>query len=152
MNEGRGMVVEAAGTPRSYVSGLQKVTFVPLVIRKRQNRKVITPPDPAVVPQCTPDVRMIKLIGKAFYWQRLIDDGAYASGNELARAMRLEPGYVAEVLRLTLLAPDIVEAILDGRQPRHLHPHLIKGRIAHLPREWDRQREVLGFPVAERSG
>jgi hypothetical protein len=48
------------------------------------------------------------------------DYGCYPSSNAQARALKLEPGWVAEVLRLTMPALDIVESILDGRQPRHL--------------------------------
>lgn len=146
-NARRAVTVSANGAPRSYHDTGRSVTFVPLTIKRRQNRKVLTPPPgaPSVFASATQDIPMIKMLGKAFYWQRLLDSGQYASGNELARAFKLEPGYVAEVLRLTLLAPDIVEAILDGRQPRHVYPHLIKGRIEQLPRDWSQQREVLGF-------
>ena len=65
---------------------------------------------------------------------------------DLARALKLEPGWAAEVLRMTLLAPDIVEAILDGRQPRHLNLHTLRGRQDLLPRDWGEQRRLLGFP------
>lgn len=143
----RAIWVERDGQPRSYSDGQRNVTFVPLMIKRRHNHKVVAPPHGAAsaTAATSQDLQMIKMLGKAFHWQRLIDTGQYASGNELARAFKLEPGYVAEMLRLTLLAPDIVEAILDGRQPRHVYPHLIKGRIEHLPRDWSQQREVLGF-------
>ncbi|MEW5891454.1 MAG: hypothetical protein AB1768_21030, partial [Pseudomonadota bacterium] len=72
----------------------------------------------------------------------------YPTTTDLARALKLEPGWVAEVLRLTLLAPDIVEAILDGRQPRHLNLHTLRGRQDLLPRDWGEQRRLLGFPSA----
>jgi len=52
---------------------------------------------------------------------------------------------VAEVLRLTRLAPDIVQAILDGRQPRHLNLHAVRGRQAEVPVDWDEQRRLFGF-------
>lgn len=78
-------------------------------------------------------------------WKRLLDDGFYPTANRLARALKLEPGWVAEMLRLTLLAPDIVEAIAEGRQPRQLNPHTVRGRQDALPRDWDEQRRVLGF-------
>jgi hypothetical protein len=68
----------------------------------------------------------------------------------LARALKLEPGWVAEVLRLTLLAPDIVEAILNGRQPRPLSLQTLRGPHDLLPRDWVEQRRVLGFPALDR--
>ena len=55
-----------------------------------------------------------------------------------------EPGWVAEVLRLTMLAPDIIEAVLDGRQPRHLNLQVLRGRHELLPRDWAEQRKLLG--------
>ncbi|MFZ5557218.1 MAG: hypothetical protein ACOZDY_10945, partial [Pseudomonadota bacterium] len=94
------------------------------------------------------DAPMIKTLGKAFYWKRLLEEGRYPTTTDLARALKLEPGWVAEVLRLTLLAPDIVEAILDGRQPRHLNLQTLRGRHDLLPRDWAEQREVLGFAPA----
>ena len=94
------------------------------------------------------DVPMIKTLGKAFYWKRLIDEGVYPTTADLARALKLEPGWAAEVLRMTMLAPDIVEAIFEGRQPRHLNLHTLRGRQDLLPRDWAEQRRLLGFPSA----
>ena len=91
------------------------------------------------------DIPMIKILGKAFYWQRLLEDGKYATARDLARAFNLEPGWVAEVLRMTNLAPDIFEAILEGVQPRHLNLQTIRGRHEPLPLEWAEQRKLLGF-------
>lgn len=88
---------------------------------------------------------MIRTIGKAFYWQRLLDSGEVASATDLARKLKLEPGWVAEVLRLTRLAPDIVQVILDGRQPRQLNLHTIRGRQAEVPVNWQKQRALFGF-------
>ena len=88
---------------------------------------------------------MIKTLGKAFYWQRLLDEGKYATTTDLARALKLETGWVAEVLRMANLAPDIVEAILEGTQPRHLNLHTIRGRQESLPREWEEQKKMFAF-------
>lgn len=143
----RAVLVETAGEVREYVSGPQRVTVVPLTIRRRHNRKLLSPPpgEHSAVGPGNLDAPMIKTLGKAFYWQRLLQEGKYESGNELARALKLEPGWVAEVLRLTVLAPDIVEAILEGRQPRHLNLQTLRGRYQLLPREWGSQREELGY-------
>ena len=71
----------------------------------------------------------------------MLECGRYATVNELAKAENMNASYVGHVLRLTLLAPDIVEAILDGRQPptMQLQPLIRKG----FPVEWERQWEVL---------
>ena len=78
-------------------------------------------------------------------WQRLLDEGRYPTANDLARSLKLEPGWVAEVLRLTTLAPDIIELVLEGRQPRDLNLHTLRGRRDQLPRDWQEQRKALGF-------
>ena len=74
--------------------------------------------------------------------------GEVANASELARSLKLEVGWVCEVLRMTRLAPDIIRAILDGRQPRHLNLHAMRGRQGEVPLDWDEQREMFGFGVA----
>lgn len=147
MDPRRVVTVEENGSSRDYQAGAHRVTFVPLTIKRRQNRKVLTPPPAASTGQGAPefDLPMIKMLGKGFYWQRLIDEGKYAHATELAHALCLDPGWVAESMRLTLLAPDIVETVLEGRQPRALHLHLLRGRGELLPWSWEEQRQMLGF-------
>ncbi|CAJ0878387.1 hypothetical protein [Ralstonia mannitolilytica] len=144
----RAIRVEVGNDARSYVSDGQRVTLVPLTIKRRHNRKLLIPPTPESAAAAVGglDAPMIKTLGKAFYWKRLLEEGRYPTTTDLARSLKLEPGWVAEVLRLTLLAPDIVEAILDGRQPRHLNLHTLRGRQDLLPRDWAEQRRLLGFP------
>ncbi|WP_297834596.1 hypothetical protein [Thermomonas sp.] len=146
----RAVRVEVGHDARSYVSDGQRVTLVPLTIKRRQNRKLLIPPTPesAAATAGGLDAPMIKTLGKAFYWKRLIDEGVYPTTADLARALKLEPGWAAEVLRMTMLAPDIVEAIFEGRQPRHLNLHTLRGRQDLLPRDWGEQRRLLGFPSA----
>ena len=146
----RAIRVEVGNDARSYVSDGQRVTLVPLTIKRRQNRKLLIPPTPESAAATTGglDAPMIKTLGKAFYWKRLIDEGVYPTTADLARALKLEPGWAAEVLRMTMLAPDIVEAIFEGRQPRHLNLHTLRGRQDLLPRDWGEQRRLLGFPSA----
>ena len=139
--------ISVSGPSREYQSQGSAVTFVPLTIKRSHTRKLlIAPPgqEDAKV-RSSFDLPMIRTIGKAFYWQKLLDSGEVANATDLARQLKLEPGWVAEVLRLTRLAPDIVQAILDGRQPRHLNLHAIRGRQADVPVDWDEQRRLLGF-------
>ena len=139
--------IDIGGDARNYTTGQQRVTVVPLTIRRKQNRKVMIPPtgDDSVLGTGGHDLPMIRMLGKAFYWQRLLDEGRYPTANDLARSLKLEPGWVAEVLRLTTLAPDIIESVLDGRQPRDLNLHTLRGRRDQLPRDWGEQRKALGF-------
>ncbi|WP_241671616.1 hypothetical protein [Dankookia rubra] len=60
---------------------------------------------------------LVKVLARAFWYQRTPDDGRYAAISEMAARERIERGYLVSLLRLTLLAPDIVEAILNGQQP-----------------------------------
>jgi hypothetical protein len=86
----------------------------------------------AATPRPRIDNTVIKALARAFRWQRLLDTGAYGSFAELADAESLNRSYVSRVLRLTLLAPDIIEAILDGRQSD-------KAILEPFPVEWERQ-------------
>ena len=144
----RAVHIEVGADARSYVSDGQRVTMVPLTIKRRQNRKLLIQPAPDAATAGGFDMPMIKTLGKAFYWKRLIDEGVYATTADLARALKVESGWAAEVLRMTMLAPDIVEAIFEGRQPRHLNLHVLRGRPELLPRDWAEQRRFLGFTDA----
>jgi hypothetical protein len=93
------------------------VTVVPLTIKRRQNRKVLIPPPPmpdAAVGGFDADDQDA---GQGFHWKRLLDEGATRRWSDLARAMKLEPGWVSEVLRMTMLAPDIVERLSKAASP-----------------------------------
>jgi hypothetical protein len=95
---------------------------VPLAIRKRGGRKVVVAPDGSVLPTAprhvttNADPALLKALGRAFRWKRLLDDGTNASVSDIARAEKLDRTYVGDVLRLTLLAPQIVETIVEGLQ------------------------------------
>nr|WP_311528653.1 hypothetical protein [uncultured Ralstonia sp.] len=143
----RKVEITIAGEPRQFDAGGRAVTYVPLVIKRRQHSKMLVPPpgNTSARVKSSFDLPLIRTLGKAYYWQRLLDTGAVANATELARQLRLEPGWVAEVLRLTRLAPDIVQAILDGRQPRHLNLHAVRGRQAEVPVDWHEQRVLFGF-------
>ena len=147
----RRITVEPSGPTRQYQTGSQRVTFVPLSIRRRSNRRVLVPPPGQASPWGRPslDLPLLQTLGKAFYWQRLLDTGEVPTTAELSRRLQLEQGWVAEVLRLTLLAPDLVEAIAAGRQPRHLNLHQVRGREAQIPWDWERQRELFGLKAPE---
>jgi hypothetical protein len=143
----RRVVVTPSGRPRQFEMGGRSVTFVPLAIKRRHSSKLIVPAAGTTFVNTTSsfDLPLIRTLGKAFYWQRMIDSGEVANATELARRFRLEPGWVSEVLRMTRLAPDIIKAILEGRQPRHLNLHAFRGRQVEVPLDWDAQRGLFGF-------
>jgi hypothetical protein len=125
------------------MSGLGSITVhVPLAVRPRPGRKTIVRPAgsaPSASIATRADPTMAKALARAFRWKRMLDDGRYASIREIAAAEKIDRGYVGSILRLTLLAPDIVEGILDGRQPDGLGlPALLKP----FPLDWERQRAI----------
>lgn len=121
---------------------------VPLKIRRRPGRKTVVTPVPTTgtdTPIATrADSALVKALARAFRYQRLLDEGRYASISEMAAAERLERGYLGSLLRLTLLAPDIVSAILDGRQPEGLTCAVLAGGG---PVGWDAQRNTFWADV-----
>jgi hypothetical protein len=125
---------------------------VPFSVRQCGGRKVVVAPEGAgwAPPRAQVDSTLVKALARAFRWRQMLEDGRYASIAELARAEKINESYVCRVLRLTLLAPDIVEAILDGRRPDMMLPSL----MGPLPADWAQQRTAWataeGNPTAIR--
>lgn len=102
---------------------------------KRGGRKEVQLPAGAPVQRRT-DNTLVKALARAFRWKKMLESGEFATINELAEREGIAPSYMTRVLRLTLLAPDIVEAILDGTQG----PEVTLGRLLDgFPVEWQRQ-------------
>ena len=88
---------------------------VPFRIVKRGGRKEMHVPAGSSARRKTDDA-LIKGLARGFRWKRMLDSGEFTTVGELAEREGIAPSYLARVLRLTLLAPDIIEAILDVRQ------------------------------------
>ena len=138
--------MERAGESEIEISrdGRAITVHVPLAFRRRGGRKLIVSPageQPWAPPQPRVDKPLVKALARAFHWKEMLESGQYATVNELAKAENMNASYVGHVLRLTLLAPDIVEAILDGCQPpaMQLKPFIRNG----FPVEWERQRQQM---------
>lgn len=118
---------------------------VPLTIRHRPGRKtVVTPMTDGVAPVTTrADPVLVKALARAFRYQRMLDDGRYASISEMAAAEKIERGYLGSLLRLTLLAPSIVEAILDGRDEGGV---ALSKVLEPFPGDWKQQKDHLTAP------
>jgi hypothetical protein len=113
---------------------------IPLKVRKRGGRKTMIAPDVLAMPARV-DVALVKALARAFRWRRMLESGSYSTIKELAAAEKINASYLCRVLRLTLLAPEIVEAILDGRQPEEVRlPRLMEG----VGVEWEEQCGELG--------
>jgi hypothetical protein len=117
---------------------------VPLEIRKRGGRKLIIAPDGSesfAGPRPRMDNSLIKAIARAFRWRKLIEAGTYGSVSDIAQSEGINRSYVSRVLRLALLSPEIVGAILNGRQPPKLS---LDSLMQPLPASWCQQRQTLG--------
>ncbi len=86
------------------------------------------------------DNTLVKALARAFRWKRMLESGEFATIAELADLEGIAPSYITRVLRLTLLAPDLVEALLDARQG----PEVTLVRLLEqLPENWAEQRQDL---------
>ena len=84
---------------------------------------------------------MVKALARAFRWRKMLDEGAHATLEGLATTKDVHATYVSRVLQLTLLSPEIVEAILDGRQSAELR---LNDLLAGFPLEWEGQTQTIG--------
>ena len=124
--------------------GAKLTTLIPVHIRRSGGRKMVIPVDTSAAEAPEHHTPILTALSRAFHWQRLIDEGTVKSGSDIARQEGLNPTTVWELLRLTLLSPTNVQAILAGRQPRTLTLRWLKNH--ELPADWEAQRQVLsGF-------
>ena len=130
---------------RLSADGKTIIVKIPMKFRRRGGRKLIIAPDggDAWMPsKPRRDDTLIRAIARARRWQRMLESGNVSSTRQLAEKEKINASYLARILRLTLLAPDIVEAVLDGRQPKGL---LLADLMKTFPAEWDKQRTLFGF-------
>lgn len=112
---------------------------VPFRLVKRGGRKEMQLPEGAAQPRKT-DNTLVKALARAFRWKRMLDSGEFTTIAELADREGITLSYLTRVLRLTLLAPDLVAAILDGRQG----PEVTLFRLMEpFPAEWTEQFQSL---------
>jgi hypothetical protein len=115
---------------------------VPVSFLQRGGRKQILSP-PGAAPWSAAarvDSALMKAVVRAHRWQEMLENGEYASSAELAKTLKINDSYLSRILRLTLIAPDIIEAILSGHQPSTLQ---LDDLLKPLPAEWERQRSEL---------
>jgi hypothetical protein len=138
--------------PKIKSDGRTITVRVPISIRKRGGRKVVLAPDGAMHDPrklfCQQvDNAMVKAIARAFRWREMLENGTYTTIKEIAEAEKIAETYVGRVLRLNLLAPDIVELILTGRHPPQI---TLPAILQRFPAEWSDQRR--SFATHVRSG
>ena len=146
------------GDPVTYqlpspAGGVQLETFVPWTLVKRGLKKqVITPLDAPqefleearrerLVREAAQDTPLMRALGLAYHWQRLLDEGRFTSITEIAAAESIDRGHASRIAQLTRLAPDIVEACVVEKAVRLVLERLIRRA---LPLDWAAQREIPG--------
>lgn len=119
---------------------------VPFRIVKRGGRKEMQMPEGGAQTRRT-DNTLVKALARAFRWKRMLESGEFATIADLAEHERIAAPFLTRTLRLTLLAPDLVDAILDGRQPSNMSLEALR---KPLPAEWSEQKRLL--PSRDHSG
>ncbi|MEX2453684.1 MAG: hypothetical protein WD470_03215 [Rhodospirillaceae bacterium] len=120
---------------------------IPMAFRRQGGRKRIVAPDesaPWAAPPPKPDDTIVRALARAHRWRRMLDEGKYATLGEISKAEKINASYLSRVMRLSLLAPDVVEAILDGRLRDGIQ---LADMLEPIPMGWDEQREMLLRPA-----
>jgi hypothetical protein len=134
----------------SRLDGNTLVVRIPMRFQRRGGRKRIVAPDgselaPSSKPQ--PDGTLVKALARAWRWQRSLDNGVYGSVSEISDAENISKSYVSRILRLALLAPEIVEAILAGSRDQGM---MLEQLERPLPASWEEQVGRLSvYPLGD---
>jgi len=124
------------------------VLQVPFRIVKRGGRKDMVIPASTTNKRATPNGTLVKALARAFRWKRMLETGKFITVSDLADSEKIAASYVTRVLRLTLLAPAIVEAILEGRLEHRVE---LADLLEAFPVEWSAQPQELKACVDGRS-
>ncbi|NQV59023.1 MAG: hypothetical protein HQ502_05105 [Alphaproteobacteria bacterium] len=113
---------------------------VPFAIRKYGGRKQVITPDgtPTVIEKSLVDSTLVKALARAFRWKKMLESGQFTTITELATHEKMALTYMTRVLRLSLLSPEVVEMILDGRQPPEMTLAVL---LEPFSVEWNGQRD-----------
>jgi hypothetical protein len=117
---------------------------IPIRLQRRGGRKLIMTPEGATPPRKPArDETLVKALVRAHRWRRRIESGQAKSITDLAEQEGVTDAYVCRLLPITCLAPDLVEGILDGRQPKGLR---LAEMLGNGPLEWRKQRSAWRVP------
>jgi hypothetical protein len=128
----------------SRLDGRTLIVRIPMRFHRRGGRKRIVAPDGSEIAPTTkphPDRTLVKALARASQWQKLLDGGRHATVREIAEAEGIGKSYVSRIMRLALLAPDIVEAILAGGTDQVL---VLEQLERLLSVSWEEQRRLTG--------
>jgi hypothetical protein len=127
------------GRPTLSKDGSTITVRVPITLRQRGGRKYVVTPAGTTPWIPTPprvDNTLVKAIVRAHRWRNMLESGEYATVRDVAKAEAINESYLGRILRLTLLAPKVIEAILEGKQPASLD---LDDLLKQFPIEWDQQ-------------
>ena len=133
------MKVAQFGHPTLSKDGRTVTVHIPIKLRHQGGRKQIVTPAGATpwIPAPTRvDNTLVKAIVRAHRWRDMLESGEYATVRDLAKTEAINESYLGRILRLTLLSPSLIEAILEGRQPPTLE---LDDLLQQFPIQWDRQ-------------
>jgi hypothetical protein len=125
------------------LDGTTLVVRIPMRFQRRSGRKRIVAPDGStIVPSSKPQPygTLVKALARAWRWQRMLDEGVYTSVSEIGDAENISKSYVSRILRLALLAPNIIEAILSGIA---VQSAMLESLKRPLPASWEEQRQKI---------
>jgi hypothetical protein len=123
--------------------GALLTVHVPMAFRKRGGRKLMLAPsgtEMSPLGNVHVDGTLVRALARAHRWKRMLEGGAYTSIADLAKAEKINQSYLCRVLRLTLLAPDIVERALNGTHSPEL---TLEDAMKPLPMDWEDQGRLL---------
>ena len=128
------------GSTETRLDGNALIVRIPMRFQRRGGRKRIVAPDGSELASTSkpqPDGTLVKALARAWRWQKLLDEGVCTTVSEIGEAEGIGISYVSRLLRLTSLAPDIIEKILKGQIPAKLE---LARLMNPFPSEWERQR------------
>lgn len=127
------------GRPKLGQDGRTMVVRIPIALRRQGGRKKVVTPSHAPTwapPPPRVDSTIVKALVRAHRWRNMLEANLFATVRDLAKAEKINESYLCRVLRLTLLAPALTEAILNGQQPADLD---LARLLKSIPVEWDKQ-------------
>lgn len=143
MTAQQNIIVGKARRPTVSRDGRTISVHIPITLRHQGGRKqVVTPADAAPwIPRAARiDNTLVKAVVRAHRWRDILETGRHATVRDLAKAEGINESYLSRILRLTLLAPAIIQSILEGRQSEHLE---LEGLLGPLPLNWTEQDAQL---------
>jgi hypothetical protein len=149
MTRSAAITIGQFGRPALSRDGRMMIVSIPIALRRQGGRKqMVTPADatPWMPPPSQVDTTIVKALVRAHRWHSMLESKLYPTVRDLAKAEDINEAYLGRVLRLTLLSPAIIEALLSGQQRTDLE---LADLLKPFPIEWDKQEAFFNFRTIE---